>query len=143
MNNYSQVNELVAFWKSAGMAKNEILRKTAEVCLGWPYVWGGYGQLCSPANRRSYADRSSCPSAEAEQIRKMCRALSGKDASCAGCRYYLSGGWTRFFDCRGFTRWLLQQAGLSLKGAGATSQWNDASNWAEKGVISGMPMDKV
>ena len=25
---------------------------------------------------------------------------------------------------------LLQQAGLSLKGAGATSQWNDDSNWA-------------
>ena len=110
--------------------------------MGWPYVWGGYGQYCSPANRKAYANRSACPAGEAEQIRKKCQVLNGKKAACAGCRYY-PGGRVRFFDCRGFTRWLLQQVGISLKGAGATSQWNDGSNWAEKGLIADIPAGKV
>ena len=47
------------------------------------------------------------------------------------------------FDCRGFTRWVLGQAGISLLGAGATSQWNTASNWAEKGLIADLPAGQV
>lgn len=142
MKTYTQVSALIANWKLSGMSKSNLIRYLAEACLGWPYVWGGYGQFCSPENRRAYADRSACSSAEAEQIRKKCPVLSGKQSACAGCKYY-PGGRVRFFDCRGFTRWLLQQAGLSLRGAGATSQWNDDTNWAEKGPISDLPPDKV
>ena len=142
MNNFKQVESLIAQWKASGLSASEIVCKTAEACLGWPYVWGGYGQYCTPVNRKAYADRSSCSSAEAAQIRKNCRVLSGKSSTCTGCKYYPNGR-VRFFDCRGFTRWLLQQAGLSLNGAGATSQWNDDSNWAEKGSIADIPQGKV
>lgn len=142
MKTYTQVAALIANWKLSGMSKSNLIRYLAEACLGWPYVWGGYGQFCSPENRRAYADRSACSSAEADQIRKKCPVLSGKQSACAGCKYY-PGGRVRFFDCRGFTRWLLQQAGLSLRGAGATSQWNDETNWAEKGPISDLPQEKV
>lgn len=142
MNNYKQVEDLVASLKAQGLSKSEIIVETARACIGWPYVWGGYGQYCSPANRKAYAERAVCPSAEAEQIRKNCRVLNGKSDSCSGCKYYPSGR-VRFFDCRGFTRWLLQQVGLSLKGAGATSQWNDDSNWAKKGSISDLPQGQV
>ena len=142
MKTYTEINVLISQWKAEGLSKGEIIRRTAEACIGWPYVWGGYGQFCTPANRKAYADRGSCSTAEAEQIRKKCPVLNGKKAACAECKYY-PGGRVRFFDCRGFTRWLMLQAGLSLKGAGATSQWNDASNWAQKGGVAEMPKDRV
>ena len=142
MNNYKQVEELVAKLKTQGLSKSEIIVQTAWACIGWPYVWGGYGQYCSPANRKAYAERSVCPCGEADQIRKKCRVLNGQSETCSGCKYYSSGR-VRFFDCRGFTRWLMQQAGLALSGAGATSQWNDEKNWAEKGTIVNLPQDKV
>ena len=142
MNTYSQVANDINNWKSMGLSKAEIVVKSAEDCLGWPYVWGGYGQKCTSSNRESYASRSSCPAAEAKVIRSQCQILNGSKSSCSGCQWY-PGGCTLFFDCRGFTRWLLQQVGISLQGAGATSQWNTASNWVQKGPISEMPMDKV
>ena len=43
------------------------------------------------------------------------------------------------YDCRGFTRWLLQQVGLDITGQGATSQYNTNANWMRKGKISEMP----
>lgn len=142
VNNYKQVQDLVAKLKAQGLSRSEIIVQTARACIGWPYVWGGYGQYCSPANRKAYAERSVCPSGEADQIRKKCRILNGQSETCSGCKYYPSGR-VRFFDCRGFTRWLMQQAGLALNGAGATSQWNDEKNWAEKGTIANLPMEKV
>ena len=114
----------------------------AEFCLGWPYVWGGYGQYCTVSNRNSYAERSTCPAGEKTQIRKKCQVLNGAKDSCTGCKYY-PGAVVRFFDCRGFTRWVLGQIGITLNGAGATSQWNDNSNWVAKGPISEMPKDQV
>lgn len=47
------------------------------------------------------------------------------------------------YDCRGFTYWLLRQVDITIKGAGATSQYADDSNWSEKGLIADMPRDKV
>lgn len=144
MNTYEKVTELIAEWSKPvyGYTKAELAVKIAEACLGWPYVWGGYGQKCTPANRRAYADRSSCPEGEKEQIRKKCPVLSGKQDECGGCTYY-PGGCVLFFDCRGFTRWVLARIGISLNGAGATSQYNDSSNWKAKGPISEMPKDQV
>ena len=50
------------------------------------------------------------------------------------------------FDCRGFTYWVLKAVydGWELMGAGATSQWNTASNWKAKGTVAeGVPADTL
>lgn len=138
MNNSATVDKMIAEWTAAGLTKSEIAVKTADACLGWSYVWGGYGQYCTPTNRNAYANRSTCPSGESREIVNKCRSLSG-GGSCTGCKWFPGGSRTRFFDCRGFTRWVLQQVGVTIKGAGATSQYNDNSNWTEKGLIANMP----
>ena len=43
------------------------------------------------------------------------------------------------FDCRGFTWWLLQQVGISISDVGATTQWNRAEDWEERGRAEDMP----
>ena len=138
MKTAAQVSNDISNWQTMGMTKAEMAVLIAEDCIGWPYVWGGYGQMDTPANRRSYAERSSCPEAESKVIVSKCNVLSGRSGSCEGCKWYPSGQ-TRFFDCRGFTRWVLQQVGVTINGAGATSQWNDNSNWKQKGNIADIP----
>lgn len=138
MNTAAQVDSLIAGWSQAGLTKSETVVKIADACLGWSYVWGGYGQNCTPSNREAYANRSSCPAGESEVIRKKCQKLNGSASNCNGCKWY-PGGVTRFFDCRGFTGWTLKQVGISLAGAGATSQWNTNSNWTRKGAIADIP----
>ena len=49
----------------------------------------------------------------------------------------------RCYDCRGFTYWLFKLVDITILGKGATSQYNDDSNWEIKGPISEMPKDKV
>ena len=143
MNSAKKVGEMIAKWKAEGKSKVEILVLAAEACLGWPYVWGSYGQYCTVSNRKAYSKRSSLPSGEAEQIIKKCQVLNGKKKTCSGCKYYPSGETVRIFDCRGFTKWILSQIGISLKGAGATSQWNNKDNWAVKGVKKDLPSSVV
>ena len=143
MNNYKFVDDQIASMIASGMKKSEVVQQGSQLCLGWPYVWGGYGQYCSVSNRKSYAERSSCPAGESQQIIKKCQVLSGARDTCAGCKYYPDDVRTRFFDCRGFTRWILGKVGIELAGAGATSQWNTASNWICKGDIKDMPEDIV
>lgn len=147
MNSADQVRAMIDSWKGK-YTKEEIVQKAAEAVLGWPYVWGGYGQLCTPGNRKAYADRTSCPPAESAVIISKCKVLrSGKSSNanneCHGCEWYPGDCPVRFFDCRGLTGWLLQQIGFSLQGAGATSQWNTAANWSKKGTIGNMPMNTV
>lgn len=138
MNTYSQVNNMITDWKSKGIIEADLCMKIAEACIGWPYVFGGSGQKCTAANRLSYANRSTCPAAESAVIKSLCQSISsGKN--CDGCKWY-PGGATLFYDCRGFTRWLLQQAyGWTLQGGGATAQWNTSSNWKQKGVVADIP----
>ena len=139
MNSAAQVDAMVAEWKAAGDTKVAICVKAADACLGWSYVWGGAGQYCTTANRKSYAERSSCPDGESKQIVKKCQVLNGSKGSCSGCKYYPDAARTRFFDCRGFTRWIIQRVGVTIQGAGATSQYNTNSNWTQKGAIADMP----
>lgn len=138
MNTYDDVKSLIASWKEEGKTETEIVVGVAQACIGWSYVWGGYGQQCNVSNRKAYANRSACPSGEKEQIIKKCQVLNGSKSACTGCKYY-PGGRTLFFDCRGFTRWCLQQVGITIEGAGATSQWNTNKNWTQKGELSQMP----
>lgn len=145
MNTAQQVTDLVTKWKSEGITKSELVVNTAYACMGWSYVFGAAGQMCTPSTRRSYAKNYEVRNpAEAAVILSKCQVCreSNPKGSCEGCKWY-PGGSTRCYDCRGFTRWLLGQVGIVLKGAGATSQWNDNSNWVVKGEIKDMPKDKV
>lgn len=136
MNTYVQVDQLIDNWQRIGMSQEEIVIATAQACMGWPYVFAARGETCTPSHRKSRA-RDDHPT-----IVSKCQVLSGKKSGCAGCRWY-PGGNTRCYDCRGFTYWVLLQVGIKIKGAGATSQYDDAANWTAQGTIKEMPRDRV
>lgn len=106
--------------------------ESAKSQLGNPYVFGMWGRQCTPSVRRQYAGYN--PSHK-NAIYKACPVLSGKQPSCDGCKWQGKLA----FDCRGFTYWCLLQAGIKIKGSGATAQYNTAANWAQRGDISDMP----
>lgn len=106
--------------------------ESAKSQLGNPYVFGMWGRECTPSVRRQYAGYN--PSHK-DAIFKACPVLSGKQPSCDGCKWQGKLA----FDCRGFTYWCLLQAGIKIKGSGATAQYNTAANWAQRGDISDMP----
>lgn len=148
MNTADYVSKLISDMKAQGAVLSEIAWKAALACVGWAYVFGARGEYCDPSNRRSRA-RDDHPT-----IKSACKNFNGKDsvpAGCVGCKYFLGtaqsighDGRTRFFDCRGFTYWILQQVyGWTLQGAGATSQWNTESNWKSKGEIATMPTNTL
>jgi hypothetical protein len=128
MQTLEQVQAVLDGMKDAGTPAPEIIRQLAPLCLGWPYVFGAWGEQCTPGNRRKRV-RDDHPT-----ILSACPALNG--SACSACKW---GEGVRMFDCRGFTRWLLQQAGLDIAGSGATSQWDTAANWTQRGEIAQMP----
>ena len=139
MYTWKQVESMLNGWKQQALSVPDIVVKLANACIGWSYVFGGRGQECTPANRKS-AYREAYPT-----IKSKCQVI--RDANpvdtCVGCKWY-PGGKTLFYDCRGFTYWLFLKAGnIKINGAGATSQYNDDSNWSEKGPIENMPKNKV
>lgn len=122
--------------KAEGKSRAEIIQALTACCLGWPYVFGAYGQPCAPAQRNKYAGYRPD---HAAAIRSACQVLSGKATSCDTCDW--SG--TLIDDCRGFTRLMLQWAGLSLYGGTVTAQWEYSPNWVKKGPIEEMPRGLV
>lgn len=104
----------------------------AQAHLGDPYVFGMWGQPCSPQARRQYARYNPAHQA---WIYRQCPVLSGSQPACEGCAH--QGALA--FDCRGFTYWCLMQAGIALAGSGATSQYHTRANWAQRGEMAGMP----
>ena len=137
--------------KRAGLPLQSIAWDVAKMCVGWPYVFGARGEYCDPSNRRARA-RDDHPT-----VRSNCRNFDGNDnipGKCVGCKWFLAGadadqeqheGRVRFFDCRGFTYWILLQVyGWKLIGEGATSQWNTESNWKAKGEVrDGIPQGVI
>lgn len=97
--------------------------------LGSPYVFGAWGEFCTPKNRGSRV-REDHPA-----TKDKCQVLNGSASNCEGCKWQGD----RMFDCRGFTKWCLEQVGVKIAGQGATSQYNDESNWLERGQIDNMP----
>lgn len=137
MNTAEKVLSMLTEWQKQGLSKPQIVVNLANACIGWSYVFGARGEKCTPANRRAFYN-----SKKKETIKTKCKNFNG-DKGCSGCQWYPSGV-TLFYDCRGFTYWcFLKGAGISIKGAGASSQYNDNSNWDEKGDIANMPKDKV
>ena len=134
------VSEQINAMKASGTPLAEVAWRTALNCVGWAYVFGARGEYCAPANRRKYY---ASKGAEHPTIKAACKNFEGS-GSCSGCKWYPSGKKTRFYDCRGFTYWvLLQVYDWKLMGAGATSQWNDEANWKAKGTIDTMPKDTL
>ena len=125
-----QVEALRLQLEAESTPKPETVRQLALACLGWPYVFGAWGEICTPGTRRKRA-RSDHPT-----VVSKCQVLSGKAGSCHGCQW---GEGVRMFDCRGFTAWLLKQVGISISGQGATSQYNTAANWVQRGSIDQLP----
>lgn len=137
MNNYKEVDQFVNVMKSQGKLAAEIIWELALACVGWPYVFGAAGALCTPKNRKERA------SAAHPTIVSSCQVLNGKKDHCNGCKWLPDGENVRQFDCRGFTRWTAAQVGITIAGAGATSQWNDEKNWSRKGTIDTIPQDQL
>ena len=117
-----------------GASKEEIIRFVGKAAEGWPYVFGAWGEQCTPAGRRR-RKRDDHPT-----IVTACQVLNGKKDSCDGCKWNLP---VRMFDCRGFTHWVLEAAGINIEGQGCTSQYNTKANWMARGPISEMPRDRV
>lgn len=115
------------------MSKAEEVVAIAKGEIGAPYVFGARGGLCTPQNRKDRV-RSDHPT-----IVSKCQVLSKKKKNCDKCKYQ----GRRMYDCRGFTYWVLKQVGITISGAGATSQYNTKSNWAAQGPVSEMPKDKI
>lgn len=136
MYNADEVEDLLETWKLQGISKWEQVRLLSAACLGWPYVYGAYGQMCTPQTRRNYAGYNP---GYREDIYKACPVLSCKQDTCDGCPW----DGVRCFDCRGFTRWVLSQVGVNLFGGGATTQWETSSNWVARGTIDTLPQDFV
>ena len=162
MNKATDVEILVNTLKAQGISKAEIIRRLADSCVGWPYVYAAAGEMCTPEwrkNRMGYSDekysaaiKNACPVLNGTKKQEIGyaavyddsgvigqRADAVKTSSCSGCKW----DGVRCFDCRGFTRWLLAQVGITLAGGGATSQWDTASNWVAKGEIKTMPKGLV
>ena len=138
MNTADYVDQLIAELKNNGMVLSDVAWEAAVACVDWAYVFGARGQYCTPANRRAkYRD-------DHPTIKTKCKNYDGT-GSCSGCKWYPDNKRTRFFDCRGFTYWILKAVydGWELMGAGATSQWNNADNWKAKGEIATMPKDTL
>ena len=141
MNNLEQVETIKQTMLAEGAAKPEIIRQLALACIGWPYVFGAWGEECTPANRKRRAR------AEHPTIVSACQCLrdTNRKASCDGCKWYPGGFRVRMSDCRGFTRWLMQQVGLDIVNSAGkacqtvTNQYNAAGNWQRRGPIKEMP----
>ncbi len=151
----SWVQFQVEAMKGWNTPKADIIRATAELRLGWQYVYASQGQDCTPAWRKSRIPY--CPSQKyVDMINNNCPVLSGKQPaiycnkphsnekmispeSCNGCSYID----TDVFDCAGFVLNEMQLAGVPFYGQGATTQWNTPSNWVAKGEINTMPKGLV
>ena len=128
MRTLEQVDELRDQLIAEGTPKPDAIRQIALATLDWPYVFGAWGEKCTAQNRKRRLNDNH------PTIKQKCPALNGK--TCADCKWGIG---VRMFDCRGFTRWLLQQVDLDIAGQGATSQYNTNANWIKKGPISEMP----
>ena len=138
MKSAKYVDDLITEGRTAALDPQALAWEAALACVGWAYVFGARGEYCTTSTRKSKA-RDDHPT-----IISACQVLSGKASSCAGCKWYPASERTRVFDCRGFTYWILLAVyGFKLMGAGATSQWNDESNWSAKGEIATMPQNTL
>ena len=143
MNSAAYVKAQAEELKKAGNPLQWVAWTVALLCVGWAYVFGARGEQCTPGNRRAYFKSKG---AAHPTIASKCQVIreDNPKENCNGCKWYPEKQRTLFFDCRGFTYWvLLLVFGWKLQGAGATSQWNTVKNWKAKGPIKTMPADTL
>lgn len=134
------VSEQIKAWKQAGKALMWIAWHVALLCVGWAYVYAALGEYCTPSNRKKYYLGHPTHTT----IKTKCQVLTEEKPDCKGCKWYPGDKRTRIFDCRGFTRWVLQVVyGWTLAGGGCTSQWNNKKNWKAQGTIDTCPTDQL
>ena len=138
MNSAKYVDDLVINLKkqveNGGVPLSDAMWETALACVGFPYVFGAWGALCTVKERKYRLGLNPSKTT----IQTKCKAWNNNN--CAGCKWFPNGERTRCYDCRGFTDWILKQYGFDLEGEGATGQWNSKKNWCKKGKVSdGIP----
>lgn len=116
------------------MNNADIVRTAALAEVGSPYLYGGTGQPCTPAYRRARMEQY--PEYAGKMVAN-CPVLSGKQSSCAGCKYQGK----KAYDCAQWNRRMLEKVGVMLP-SGATNQWK-ADVWTEKGTIATLPRDTM
>lgn len=135
MNNIPQVDQLIAE-RRAQIAAGGILLSPAcwdlaLAMIGWPYVYSAWGAACTTSERRKRYKLT-----EIQNIVKACQVLNGSRGSCSGCKWYMDGDRVRCFDCRGFSKFVIEAiTGFALYGDTCASQWGHAANWCRKGQI--------
>lgn len=98
---------------------------------GCAYIYGGYGEKkCTPAFRK---ERARAYPKQKNNIYKNCPVLSGKQSSCAGCKW----NGKQAYDCAQLTRYACKAGGQELC-SGANNQWNK-TKWEKKGTIDTLP----
>lgn len=108
----------------------------ALACVGMAYVYSAWGAECTTAERKKRYGMT-----DIQNIIKACQVLSGKKGTCDGCKWYPDRFRTRVWDCRGFTKWTIEQiTGFALYGETCASQWGHAANWCAKGKIGEDPI---
>ena len=112
------------------MNNADIVRTAALAEVGSPYLYGGTGQPCTPAYRRARMEQY--PEYAGKMVAN-CPVLSGKQSSCAGCKYQGKNA----YDCAQWNRRMLEKVGVMLP-SGATNQWK-SDVWTEKGTIATLP----
>ena len=75
MNTAQYVAGLIDQWKSSGAEAWRVAWSAALLCVAWPYVFGAWGECCTPANRKRRA-REDHPT-----IVSKCQVLNGSKAS--------------------------------------------------------------
>lgn len=135
MNSARDLKEKIDLLKTQDIPLSEKIWQAALVCIGWPYVYGAWGEECNPEKRGRRV------SSKHPKTKEKCQVLNGSRSDCKGCRWYPDFERVLMNDCRGFTGYLLEQFGIKISKTGATSQWN-GDYWEAKGKVSdGVPDD--
>ena len=126
------------YGKHGEVLMSEVTEKVVEKAtslMGSPYVWGATGEKCTVANRKKRLNSPKLTEISKNNIKKRCPVLSGKQTTCAGCKYEGKNE----YDCIGFVNAVNNACGIKLKGAGATYHWGNTANFIRRGPIAEMP----
>lgn len=110
------------------------IRAYALAQVGAAYIMGATAATCTPKYRKARAVQYPD---YADKIYANCPVLSGKQASCDGCKYKDRLA----FDCAQLSKFSAAAGGVELP-SGSNSQWTKV-DWAIRGEIAALPMDVV
>ena len=101
--------------------KEQLVIDWALSRVGYPYVWGTYGQKLTESLLNQLVAKHGADTVHPEKAKKYIGKIC--------------------YDCAGFVAKAFNTVGISLS-TGANSAWNNAK-WASSGTIDKMPKDRV